>query len=142
PALMAATLAPTINALEGSVMRPVSEAFVDCARRTVVDEIRKKRTSVEVRRMTYTWGLVASASRLLPEGSWVNTKMLWHIHPSIRGWDRNVTRIVAIRTAACPRAGFRFEATNQSLTILYKNPRTRGRGRCKVLPSTERNRMT
>jgi len=65
-----------MSALEGSVTRPESEAFVDCARRTAVDEIRKKkRTSVEVRRMTYTWGLVASASRLLREGRGVNTKM-------------------------------------------------------------------
>ena len=40
-ALMAATLASTITALEGSVTRPVREAFVDWARRAEVNEARE-----------------------------------------------------------------------------------------------------
>src|SRR5215471_2620235 len=43
---MAATLASTIRAWEGSVIRPVSEALVDWARRTGASEARERRTTL------------------------------------------------------------------------------------------------
>src|SRR5262245_38361232 len=42
---MAAILASTITALEGSVMRPVREALVDCARRTGEKDARRRNVS-------------------------------------------------------------------------------------------------
>src|SRR5438128_8918768 len=49
---MAATLASTINAFSGSVTRPVREAFVDWARRTDVNEIRRRAASTGTLRIS------------------------------------------------------------------------------------------
>src|SRR5262249_16067767 len=46
---MAAILASAIRALEGSVMRPARDAFVDCAARAHVAETRETKTSVGTR---------------------------------------------------------------------------------------------
>jgi hypothetical protein len=51
PALMAAILAPAIRALDGSVTRPVSEALVDCARRTGVTGTKRRSARVKGRRI-------------------------------------------------------------------------------------------
>src|SRR5262249_40997460 len=48
---MAATLAPTITALEGSVMRPVRDAFVDWPFRTHGRAIRNRSATATARRM-------------------------------------------------------------------------------------------
>ena len=49
PELTAATVAPMISALEGSVTRPVTEAFVDWAQRTGENEERNSTRRVETR---------------------------------------------------------------------------------------------
>src|SRR5215217_1693730 len=47
---MAATLASTISAFAGSVMRPANEAFVDWARLNV-NEVRRMKTNAATRRI-------------------------------------------------------------------------------------------
>jgi len=46
--LIAVTFASAMTALEGSVMRPVREALVDCARRTLENETRNKNARARI----------------------------------------------------------------------------------------------
>ncbi len=69
--LMAAILASTMMAFEGSVMRPVSEALVDCARRTGASTARKRKASVGTLRIGQPHYLL-EIMRLLPNLLWVN----------------------------------------------------------------------
>src|ERR671926_574600 len=51
--LIATTLASTISAFAGSVIRPAREAFVDWARQTV-NEVRRMNTNAATRRIVQT----------------------------------------------------------------------------------------
>jgi len=74
--LMAAILAPAMTALEGSVIRPESEAFVDWAGRAAGKETKKSNANAGTRRMDSPHGKLRVAKVLLPRRMVNETKVL------------------------------------------------------------------
>src|SRR6266403_4789966 len=70
---MAAILASTITAFEGSVIRPVSEAFVDCAW-AAVNETKRRKASVAARSISHTSKRTWGHERTLNSAVWSISK--------------------------------------------------------------------
>src|SRR5215813_318676 len=71
---MTATFASVIKAWDGSVMRPVTDAFVDWARRTHACASRKRKAHTATARIGNLWANDVKSVSLLACGPLVNTQ--------------------------------------------------------------------